>query len=640
MIPSSIVIATSSHLESRKGSASPVMLISGLPGVRMEERSPGSYRIAVRGSTIRSPFGIRNAKVYLNEFPLTDAGGNTYLNLIDLNLVNRIDILKGPDGSIFGANSGGVIVLDTEPQLNDSNKLKIRFSGGSFNTYNQSLQATIPVSKHRITLSEGIHSTKGYRDHSSFRRMNFILMDAWEYNSKSTVKLLFSFSKLMYQTPGALTFDQWEMTPRLSRPATSLLPGPKEQNAGVENLSFYSGISHERKISQSIKHSIMMFGSLTDFNNRFITNIEERKEKNFGFRSHIELKKSTRIFSFLHMLGAEVQNSSNKVSNYGNALGIIDTLQSADKLNALQAFVFASALAVYKNKLFTEISAGLNLNRYMIANNSLKTESHVNDFKPQVLPKLEISYYLRYNLSFRINIGRGYSLPSFAEIRPSGNIFNISLLPEQGYNYETGLRMFSNDNRLLIDLAIYNYRLKNAIVRRTTAEGSEYFLNSGIIKQVALESSISYDFIKNKHRVNQSGKVIFSSTIGNHTYGNYVYDSINYKGNKLTGVPRYFLSIDVILGFRYDWYLNSRYNFISELPLNDANTHWSQAANIITLKSGKTFHIKSLTVDSYIAIDNALNIKYSLGYDINAFGGRYYNAAPSRSLQIGITFNF
>src|SRR5262245_22189804 len=61
-------------------------LVAGLntiPGVRMEERSPGSYRLSMRGSSLRSPFGIRNVKLYWNDLPFTDAGGNTYLNLFD-----------------------------------------------------------------------------------------------------------------------------------------------------------------------------------------------------------------------------------------------------------------------------------------------------------------------------------------------------------------------------------------------------------------------------------------------------------------------------------------------------------------------------------------------------------------------------
>src|SRR5689334_10487426 len=37
--------------------------LNATPGVRMEERSPGSYRLNIRGSTLRSPFGVRNVKV-------------------------------------------------------------------------------------------------------------------------------------------------------------------------------------------------------------------------------------------------------------------------------------------------------------------------------------------------------------------------------------------------------------------------------------------------------------------------------------------------------------------------------------------------------------------------------------------------
>ena len=55
-----------------------VSALNTVPGVRMEERSPGSYRLSIRGSLLRSPFGIRDVKIYYDEIPLTDAGGNTY----------------------------------------------------------------------------------------------------------------------------------------------------------------------------------------------------------------------------------------------------------------------------------------------------------------------------------------------------------------------------------------------------------------------------------------------------------------------------------------------------------------------------------------------------------------------------------
>src|SRR5437762_13314218 len=86
--------------------------VNSTPGVRMEERSPGSYRLNIRGSTLRSPFGVRNVKIYFDEIPLTDAGGNTYLNQLSYYNFNSIEIIKGPGGgSLYGAGTGGVILI-------------------------------------------------------------------------------------------------------------------------------------------------------------------------------------------------------------------------------------------------------------------------------------------------------------------------------------------------------------------------------------------------------------------------------------------------------------------------------------------------------------------------------------------------
>lgn len=57
-LPHSAAVIDSTSLEKQAGlSLLPVM--NTIPGIRMEERSPGSYRLSIRGSLIRSPFGIR-----------------------------------------------------------------------------------------------------------------------------------------------------------------------------------------------------------------------------------------------------------------------------------------------------------------------------------------------------------------------------------------------------------------------------------------------------------------------------------------------------------------------------------------------------------------------------------------------------
>src|SRR6476659_7903054 len=92
-------------------STSVVSAVNTMPGVRMEERSPGSYRFNIRGSSLRSPFGVRNVKVYYNDIPITDPGGQTYLNELGYYNFNSMEIIKGPGSSIYGAGTGGVLLI-------------------------------------------------------------------------------------------------------------------------------------------------------------------------------------------------------------------------------------------------------------------------------------------------------------------------------------------------------------------------------------------------------------------------------------------------------------------------------------------------------------------------------------------------
>src|SRR6478672_7449387 len=67
-IPASAVLLNQQQLQQRNIN-SLLPSLNSVSGVKMEERSPGSYRLSIRGSLIRSPFGIRNIKVYYDDFP-------------------------------------------------------------------------------------------------------------------------------------------------------------------------------------------------------------------------------------------------------------------------------------------------------------------------------------------------------------------------------------------------------------------------------------------------------------------------------------------------------------------------------------------------------------------------------------------
>ena len=136
----------------RFSSMSILPAVNMTPGVRMEERSPGSYRLNIRGSSLRSPFGVRDVKIYLNEIPLTDPSGNTYLNLLSFYNFNSIEIIKGPASSLYGAGTGGVMLIHT---LADEWRagLSFNYMTGSFATNSINVNLKTGKSDYRNSFS-------------------------------------------------------------------------------------------------------------------------------------------------------------------------------------------------------------------------------------------------------------------------------------------------------------------------------------------------------------------------------------------------------------------------------------------------------------------------------------------------------
>ena len=132
-----------------------------VPGVRMEERSPGSYRINIRGSSLRSPFGVRNVKVYWNGIPVTDAGGNTYFNQFAWNNFSHIEIYKGPASSLYGAGTGGLLLLENFDRWKPG--ISLEYVGGSYNLHNAFVSIRTGKSNNKTQWTFAHNESDGYR---------------------------------------------------------------------------------------------------------------------------------------------------------------------------------------------------------------------------------------------------------------------------------------------------------------------------------------------------------------------------------------------------------------------------------------------------------------------------------------------
>ena len=169
----------------------------------MEERSPASYRMNIRGSTLRSPFGVRNVKVYLDDIPFTDAGGNTYLNQLSYYNFNSIEVLKGPGGSLYGAGTGGVILIHSQPPVWQRG-FDATAVGGSYGLFNADLRLRVGKDNFQNTLSYSHQNSQGYRNHTSMNREVANWQMQISKGKKEQIKFSVLYGDLYYQTPGAL----------------------------------------------------------------------------------------------------------------------------------------------------------------------------------------------------------------------------------------------------------------------------------------------------------------------------------------------------------------------------------------------------------------------------------------------------
>lgn len=619
--------------------------VNNIPGVRMEERSPGSYRFSIRGSLLRSPFGVRNVKFYLSDFPLTDAGGNTYLNSLDISTMHSMRILKGPASGLFGANTGGVVILDPfAKNMQDSLNLSLSTSGGSFGLFQQQVGWLQQWKQAHLNIEQSFLRSDGFRDHSVMRRAFVKMSSKWQYRPDAQIKGMIFYSDLAYQTPGGLTLEQFEKNPKAARPATQTTPGAEEQQAGVMNKTFFGGLNHHKRWKNRFGHSASVFGSYTDFQNPFITNYEHRREGTFGMRTYADVEsRSFEKWSGKWTVGGEWQRTFSSFENFENNKGEKDSLFVSDRLQAQQAFFFTRMQMDILQKLLLEASVSLNFFDYRFKTIYPETVFDFNkrSFNPQWMPRVSLSYVIQENISLRAVISRGYSIPTLSEIRASDNSINTNLQAERGINYELGVRVRDRNDLLNLEATFFWYQLRNAIVRQVNEAGEERFVNAGNTIQPGLEISVQSRLMQEK----SSGMLRKLHINGHFNWNAFRFDEYqignnDYSGNPLTGTPKYTSAAQLEAGFAAGFGVYVQYYFASGITLNDAATAKATPYHILQARADWSRSFQFIVLQLFVSTDNLLDQRYSLGNDLNAFGSRFYNAAPGRSFQGGLKLLF
>src|SRR3984957_406940 len=156
--PISITAVSGADLQDR-GITDISTLAAATPSVSLKSNGPGQAEIEMRGMTSS---GGNSATVgfYVDDIPMTaPAGAQNGKVVIDPTLydLNRVEVLRGPQGTLYGSGSmGGTVKLITnQPNLTESQgsveSILSGTDGGGFN-HNDNFMVNIPIVNDKLAL--------------------------------------------------------------------------------------------------------------------------------------------------------------------------------------------------------------------------------------------------------------------------------------------------------------------------------------------------------------------------------------------------------------------------------------------------------------------------------------------------------
>ena len=325
--------------------------------------------------------------------------------------------------------------------------------------------------------------------------------------------------------------------------------------------------------------------------------------------------------------GAEFQTGRSEIAVGINNQGAFVDNGNDVRLPTTVFFLFAQYDWNLPNDF--SLTTGLSLNQLNLKFDTLSNSGYKNENERKLSsifsPRVALLKKWNDNLSSYLSYSRGYSPPTTAEVFPSLAVYNPKLQPEYGNSYEAGIKGFWQ--WIETSLTFYSFQLDKTIIRLDSA-GSDYFTNAGHTTQNGMEA-----YIKFKTPIGLSGW--YSYSFNDYHFKDYVQNNSDFSGNQVTGTSPNVAS----WGVDYLWsgfYVNLTTNYVDKIPLNDANSVFADKYLLTGARLGYQWDSERLPVNVFLGADNLFDKKYSLGNDLNAFGGRYFNAAPRRNFYFGV----
>jgi len=377
--------------------------------------------------------------------------GHHTMNLaLPIEVIKRIEIIKGPAARIFGQNAfNGAINIITKDMPDTDVSLYVQ--GGSYNQFNAAVTAGINLddSSHIIHYSK--NTSEGYRFNTDFDNQNFVLKST--FNKKNLpIAMLISLSDRNFGANG-------------------FYASPAAINQYEETMASLIGFS-----------TVIKKGNFT-----WKPRIYWRRNED----EYVFVRKNPSIYRNLHIsnkIAAELNGSyASNIGVTGFGIETAKVYLSSNNLGDNNRFVstlfLEHRLELFDNKM--DITPGVAV-------------TYFSDFKFFAFPGIDIGYQLHTNLRVYGNLGYTYRVPTFTDLNYQSptTIGNPDLEPEKAFSQEIGLKW--NRARFNASVAVFN-RDSNRLIDYVKMQNSDPWQPQNIqyVTTTGFETQLNYTFSLN-----------------------------------------------------------------------------------------------------------------------------------------------
>lgn len=399
-----------------------------------------NQEVYVRGSN------TGHVLVLVDGFPINDPSHISQVwdwNLISLSTLERIEILKGGQSTLYGSDAmAAVINLVTKKSDVQTVQTSLEFLAGDFGTYSPQIQLRGNLQKWQWNLtakdyfSAGFSAAKvlGGGEKDGFRQQNVDLSLSRPLGAKSWLDVYYQFQNYNGNLDAG--------------PYTDELDYRSKAHSNSLRLQFQT----------KIKSSDIYLRAFVDQINRLFSNdstyIPANAFTNFYESNYQGLSRGLELYAkvpmgneFVGILGAELRNQTTdqtdfSISSYGryDSPAIIASIANQSLFAA-----YGLLQKSWNEKIGLEIGSRWN---------------HSPTFGNFMSFNANPYWYYRPNVKMFVNISSGFKVPSLYQLySPYGN---LNLMAEKGMTYEMGWEYSVRNNKFRV--VFFENRVKDGIV--------------------------------------------------------------------------------------------------------------------------------------------------------------------------------